>query len=250
LKAPRFHLDRALAPGQRVELPPAVAHHAQAVLRLREGDALVLFNGQGGEWRARLLGAVPASRRLQAELIAFDPVEREPALRITLIQALASADKIDWMVEKAVEIGVARVVVTPAVRSTVRLDEARRARRLAHWNEIAAAACCQCGRNRLVPVLASATFVQALEAAAASGPRWILDPGAARGLQAPAPGAGEVTLAIGPEGGFDAAELALAGQAGFEPVRLGARTLRTETAGLAAASACLALAGEFSSVRD
>jgi 16S rRNA (uracil1498-N3)-methyltransferase len=250
LKAPRFHLDRPLAAGQRVDLPATVAHHARNVLRLREGDPLVLFNGQGGEWRAQLAGAAAGSRHLQADVLAFDPVEREPALRITLIQALAAADKIDWIVEKAVEVGVARVVVAPAARSTARLDEARRARRLAHWNDIAVAACCQCGRNRLVPVLASATLAQALDGAAGSGPRWILDPSAARGLAPPSPGPCELTLAIGPEGGFDLAELALAGQAGFEPIRLGARILRTETAGLAAASAWLALSGEFSSGRD
>jgi len=250
VQAPRFYLDQALAVQSRIELPAPVAHHARTVLRLREGDALVLFNGLGGEFRARLVGGRDAGQRTaQAEVIEFDPIEREPCLRITLIQALATSDKIDWIVEKAVEIGVARVIVTAAARSTARLDEDRRARRLLHWRDLAIAACCQCGRNRLVPIEATASLAQALGAAPAQDPKWILDPGA-QGAQAPArfdaPG---VTLAIGPEGGFEPAEMQLARQSGFLPARLGARTLRTETAGLAAAAAWLALSGEFSEQR-
>jgi len=249
--APRFHLDRDLAPGARVELPPAVAHHASTVLRLREGDALVLFNGQGGEFRARLC-ADPGggARRLQAEVLQFDPVEREASMRITLIQALVTSDKIDWIIEKAVEIGVARVVVTASARSTARLDEARRARRLMHWTDLAIAACCQCGRNRLMTVQATASLAQALALTDAAGAKWILEPGAAQGPSTPGPGVTQAALAIGPEGGFDPAELRQGAQAGFVPLRLGPRTLRTETAGLAAVSAILALNGEYSSRRD
>jgi 16S rRNA (uracil1498-N3)-methyltransferase len=242
--APRFYLDRALAVPTRVELPPAVAHHAHTVLRLREGDAVVLFNGRGGEFRARLTGSGPTA---QADVIGFDPIEREASLQITLIQALATSDKIDWIIEKAVEIGVARVIVTAAARSTARLDEARRARRILHWRELAIAACCQCGRNRLVPVEAAGSLVQALGAAPAQHPRWILDPGAARTVQPAPPGTRGVTLAIGPEGGFDPAEIRQAEESGFLPLSLGPRILRTETAGLAAAAAWLALNGEYSS---
>ena len=250
MQAPRFYLDRALAVHDRVELPPAVAHHAGTVLRLREGDAVVLFNGQGGEFQARLVAdRSNRSVRLQAELNGFDAVEREASLRITLIQALATSDKIDWIIEKAVEIGVAGVIVTPAARSTARLAEDRRERRLEHWRELSIAASCQCGRNRLMPVHAAATLAQALEAAQGSAVRWILDPGARLGLDRSATMSASLALAVGPEGGFNADEMGLAARAGFSPVRLGPRVLRTETAGLAAASACLALNGEFSRER-
>ena len=248
MAVPRFHLDRALTLGESIELPAAVAHHARNVLRLRSGDDVILFNGGGGEFRARLSQGSTSGSPLRAEVLAFDQVEREARVRITLIQSLTSADKSDWIVEKAVELGVARIILTPAARSTVRLDQARRTRRLQHWRDLAVAACCQCGRNRLVPIEAADSLQQAL---AAAGPdtRLILDPDAAREIAIGEAVAGPLTLAVGPEGGFAPDELAQAQQAGFIRARVGARVLRTETAGLAAATAWLALAGEFSSRR-
>ncbi len=247
MRAPRFYLDQALAVSTRVELPAPVAHHAQTVLRLRLGDAIVLFNGRGGEFAARLAGAPPAgTRKLQADVIGFDPIEREPRLRITLIQALAASDKIDWIIEKAVEIGVARVIVTAALRSAVRLDPVRTPRRLQRWRELAIAACCQCGRNQLVPIEATASLDQALRAAGDAQHKWVLDPASLHALAPAHAQSPDVALAIGPEGGFDATELELAEQAGFVRIALGPRILRTETAGLVAAAAWLALNGEFS----
>jgi 16S rRNA (uracil1498-N3)-methyltransferase len=240
VRAPRFYLDQALAVSTRVELPAPVAHHAHTVLRLRHGDPIVLFNGRGGEFAARLAGT------LQADVIGFDPIEREAGLRITLIQALAASEKIDWIIEKAVEIGVARVIVTAALRSAVRLDPVRTPRRLQRWSELAIAACCQCGRNRLVPIEATASLDQALRAAGNAQHKWVLDPAAPHALAPAHAQAPDVALAIGPEGGFDPAELASAEQAGFVRIALGPRILRTETAGLVAAAAWLALNGEFS----
>ena len=245
MPAPRFFVEQPLSVDTRIALPAAVAHHARTVLRLREGDSIVLFNGQGGEYRAKLAAGGAAAGRLQAEVIGFDPIEREPSLGITLIQAQASADKLDWVIEKAVEIGIARMIVTGTARSTVRLDEARRARRLQHWHELAIAACCQCGRNRPPAVLAAHSLADALAEAGDANVKWILDPAAPRGL-APAPSRPcHAVLVVGPEGGFEASEVDLAAHAGYIPISLGPRILRTETAGLVAASAWLALSGEF-----
>jgi len=245
--APRFFVEEPLSANANIALPAAVAHHARTVLRLREGDPIVLFDGRGGEYRAKLAaGRSPGAGPLHAEVIGFDPIEREPSLHITLIQAQAASDKVDWVVEKSVEIGIARVIVTGTARSTVRLDQARRARRLQHWRELAIAACCQCGRNRPVTVLGAHSLADALTEAGDAHFKWILDPAAPRGL-APAPSkACRAILVVGPEGGFEPLEVQLAAQAGYAAISLGPRILRTETAGLAAAAAWLALNGEFS----
>jgi 16S rRNA (uracil1498-N3)-methyltransferase len=247
MPAPRFFVDQPLSVDTQATLPAAVAHHACTVLRLREGDSIVLFNGQGGEYRARLAAARSAGAgALQAEVVGFDPIERDPSLHITLIQAQASSDKLDWVIEKAVEIGIARVIVTGMARSTVRLDEARRARRLQHWRELAIAACCQCGRNRPPAVLTAHSLADALAQTGDANVKWILDPTAPRGLARAPSGPCEAALAVGPEGGFEASEVDQATQAGYVPISLGSRILRTETAGLVAAAAWLALSGEFS----
>jgi 16S rRNA (uracil1498-N3)-methyltransferase len=250
VQVPRFLVEQPLAVQTRIKLPAAVAHHAHTVLRLREGDSIVLFNGQGGEFRARLVRTPGAgASALHADLLEFDPVEREARIRITLIQALTTSDKIDWVIEKAVEIGIARVIVAGAARSAVRLEPARRERRLQHWRELANAACSQCGRNRLVSIASVGTLAEALHEARDAQLKWVLDPAAPQGLPPASPQARSTALAIGPEGGFDPGEMRLAAQSGFAPTWLGPRVLRTETAGLAAAAAWLAVNGEFSEQR-
>lgn len=244
MRAPRFFVEQPLAVDARIALPAAVAHHARTVLRLRDGDPIVLFNGSGGEYRARLAAGGPAGA-LHAELIGFDPIEREPSLHVTLIQAQATSDKIDWVVEKAVEVGVARVIVTASARSSAKLDEARLARRLQHWRALAIAACCQCGRNRLPTILAAPSLAVAVSEAQDVQVKWTLDP-AAHDTLAPVPSdTSRLALAVGPEGGFDADEIQHLAQAGYMAISLGPRILRTETAGLVAAAACLALSGEY-----
>ena len=246
MPAPRFFVEHALSVDTRVLLPAAVAHHAVTVLRLREGDTIVLFNGRGGEYRARLVGPDGAGGPRQVEVIGYDPIEREATSRITLIQALATSDKIDWVIEKAVELGVARIIVTAAARSTARLDPTRRERRLQHWRELAIAACGQCGRNRPPAILAAASLDEALQLAVDTDLKWVLDPAAAGGLPRAPAAPHSAALAIGPEGGFEPDETRRAVRIGYVPVSLGPRILRTETAGLAAVAAWLALNGEFS----
>lgn len=238
--APRFFVESELRVGATVELPDAVAHHARHALRLRDGAAIVLFDGRGGEYAARLA----AGRRAAAEVLAFDPVERESPLAVTLIQSFAPNEKLDWIVEKSSELGVARVVLAPTERSVARFDAQRLARKRAHWREVAIAACCQCGRNRVPVVLDASDFAGALVLAQGCEVRLLLAPDAGEALARDAR-ARSVAVAIGPEGGFTEQEIALARRAGFVVAALGPRVLRTETAGPAALAALQAIAGDL-----
>jgi 16S rRNA (uracil1498-N3)-methyltransferase len=239
--APRFFVDGDLAVGRPVHLPAAVAHHAR-VLRLRDGDAVVLFNGRGGEFRGRLTAAGTG-----AELAAHDPVERESPADVTLLQAWIATDKLDWMVEKSVELGVARIALAPARRSVVQLAGTRRARRLDRLREIVVAACCQCGRNRVPSIEAFDDLANAFARCAGAGvSALMLQPGAAQSVYELARAASQAfALAVGPEGGFEPHEVDAALRAGFRPAHLGARVLRTETAGVAALAAIQTAAGDL-----
>lgn len=241
MSLPRFFVDEPLAAGESIRLPAGIAHHAARVLRLRDGAPIVLFNGRGGEFPAilRVKGAAAL-----AQVGAFDPVERESPLRLTLVQALVAADKLDWIVEKAVELGVDRIIVTPMQRSVVRLDAARAVRRVQHWAEVARAACCQCGRNRVPPVDFVGSFGAVLAVIEAAGQRLLLLPKASHELCSAVAGDRAVLL-VGPEGGLADGEIAQAGQAGFVAVRLGPRILRTETAGPVALAALQATSGDL-----
>lgn len=247
---PRFHCPPAtctLAPGAVVELPEEAARHALKVLRLRPGEAVILFDGRGGEWLGELLGGGgPARIALQR----FDPREAESPLAITLVQGLPGGDKMDWVVEKGVELGVAAIQPVAARRSVIRLSAERMERRVAHWNAIAAAACAQCSRNRVPPVAPVLDLPQYLATTklhneAQNALRLILAPGMETVLRALDKPAGPVLLMIGPEGGWEEGELLAAQAAGFMPLRLGARVLRTETAGMAALAALQTMWGDF-----
>ncbi len=238
---PRFFVDATLVAGDSIRLPADVAHHALRVLRLRGGAPLLLFNGRGGEYLASL--RVEGNAAL-AQVEGFDPIDRESPLQLTLIQALVAADKLDWIVEKAVELGVDRVLVAPMQRSVVRLDAARAARRVRHWTDVARAACCQCGRNRVPSIEFVGSFDAVLAAVPTDWPRLLLVPTAGRGLRSAVAG-DRAALMVGPEGGFADSEIADAGRAGFVSVQLGPRVLRTETAGLAAIAALQATSGDL-----
>lgn len=239
---PRFFCPEGLLPDTEILLPAALAHHAERVLRLSVGDAVVLFDGHGGEFAATLSGL---GKQPRARLGARLPVERESPLAITLVQALASADKMDWVVQKAVELGAVAIQPVAAERSVLRLSGERAEKRVAHWQQIAVAACEQSGRNR-VPVVGEILTLAGYLARPASGPRFILAPEAAGVLARARRPSGPLALLIGPEGGWSPAELALAGRAGCDALALGPRVLRTETAGLAAMTALQTLWGDFS----
>ncbi len=245
MPAPRFFCATPLSAHARIELPEALAHHALRVLRMKDGEALTLFDGAGGEYPAVLEVQGKAG---YARLGDFEPREAELAGRIVLAQGLPSGDKMDWVVEKAVELGAAQVCPIAAQRSVPQLSGARLDKRLAHWRRVAQSASEQCGRNRLMDVDEPRTLAQWL-AGPARGLRLLCHPEAETDLAGRLRGdAGlraqpALTLLVGPEGGWSDQELEQARAAGVEAVRFGPRVLRTETAGLALIAASCAVLG-------
>ena len=227
-------------------MPPPQAHHALRVLRLKAGDAVVLFNGDGHEYAAVISDA--GSDRVALEVTARAESDRESPLTITLAQAVSSGERMDYTVQKAVELGVARIQPLIAERSVVRLQGERARKRAEHWQAVVVASCEQCGRNRLPPVLPLLAFDDFLagEAARLDGAlRLLLSPRSARRLRDFDRPASPVVLLAGPEGGFSPQEERAAEQAGFLSSRLGPRVLRTETAAVAALAAMQAWWGDF-----
>jgi len=242
MHSPRFYCREALSPGAHVELPEPVARHAVRVLRLPPGAPMVLFDGRGGEYPAHIERI--ERDRVFAALGSWCEIERESPLSITLVQALQAGDKMDFTIQKAVELGVRDIVPVESRRSVIRLAGERAGKRVAHWQGVAASACEQCGRNQ-VPLVAPLEKLENWLARPANGVlRLMLAPDAEVSLASIRP-VGEVQLLIGAEGGLDPQEVLAAKQAGFQAVRMGPRVLRTETAGLAALAAMQALRGDF-----
>ncbi len=240
---PRFYIPQSLAEGMRLALPATAAHHAARVLRLRSGDAVTLFNGQGGEYAARI--AAVGKHDVDVEIGRHDPIERESPLTVTLVQAISSGERMDLTIQKAVELGVARIVPVESERSVVRLQGERARKRLEHWRQVVVSACEQCGRNRIPEVRMASALDAWLATKEDDAARWVLLPGAdtaLRDLPRPQP---LIELLVGPEGGLTHAEADAARRSGYQAVRLGPRVLRTETAAPALLSALQALWGDF-----
>ncbi len=229
-----------LSPGAEIELPERVARHC-AVLRLRRGDAVILFNGEGGEFSAELMRVSRSDVR--ACVISMRTPERESPLAIALAQCVSSGDRMDTTLQKATELGVSRIVPIASERSVVRLSSDRADRRVDHWRNVVIAACEQCGRNHVPEVTSITDFAAFLSGAAGDGLRLLLAPGSDRDLKQLEP-TREVTLLVGPEGGLAPEERERAETSGFVPVRFGPRVLRTETAPLAAIAAMQVLWGD------
>ena len=206
------------------------------------GDRVTLFDGMGGEWTGVITGSGKRAAALQ--LLEFDPVERESPLRITLVQALATSDKMDFIVQKAVELGIDAIQPVATERATLKLAGDRAQKRTAHWRAIAQAACEQCGRNR-VPALAEPVTLEAWLALPSMERRLMLHPQAHSSLVELADVALPIAIVVGPEGGFSAKEIAQAENHGVKQVRFGPRVLRAETAGLAAIAAINAVHGDL-----
>lgn len=240
MRLTRSFVDAPLAVGATVSLSADATVHLVRVLRLGLGDACIVFNGDGADYEARLVSL--GKRGAEVELMARREVARESPLRVTLAQALARGEKMDWVLQKATELGVAAIVPLLTERTEVKLDAERSGKRAAHWRAVVAAACEQCGRA-ILPALAAPQSLRDW-LAGVTAPGWFLDPEAAQGLR-DAPLHDGLVLVVGPEGGLGERDLAALRAAGFRGLRLGPRILRTETAGVAALAALQALHGDL-----
>jgi 16S rRNA (uracil1498-N3)-methyltransferase len=240
----RLYFPGDIAAHGECRLPPAAAHHAQHVLRLAPGAALTLFDGEGIEHDAVIVRM--GKPGVTVRVGPGRAVDRESPLPITLVQGVSSGERMDYTIQKAVELGVTAIQPVVSSRSVVRLDAERGAKRVAHWQGVVAAACEQCGRNRVPAVhgvMSYSSWLGGIDSSTSTplllSPRATL---ALRDLRRPATG---VMLLAGPEGGLAPEEQEAAARAGFTPVRLGPRVLRTETAAVAAIAAVQALWGDF-----
>lgn len=242
MSAPRFHHAGPLRTGETVELSDTAARHVQ-VLRLQAGDPITLFNGEGGEYRAHLTEV--HRKRVSAQITEFADLERESPLILRLIQAISKGDRMDYTVQKAVELGVNHIQPVFSERSVVRLKGERLEKKLAHWQGIAISSCEQCGRNRPPAWGEIMDLNDALAAAKHhTGIRLVLDPRATTSL-GNLPEDKTYTLLSGPEGGFTDQEIDTALAHGFTGIRMGPRILRTETAAIAATAALQARFGDL-----
>ena len=243
MRTTRVFVDLPLREGARIALPEDAANHLVRVLRMQEGDACVLFNGDGRDVPATLRAA--NKRGVEAELGAPVAVDQESPLRIALVQGIARGEKMDWILQKATELGVASVYPVHSDRSEVKLEGDRATKRLAHWRSVVVSGCEQSGRAR-VPDVAPAQSLQALLAGdLPSTRRFLLDPEAPHAIATVPAVEGDCVLAVGPEGGWSPRDRQALQAAGFEGLRLGPRILRTETAGIAAIAALQARFGDL-----
>lgn len=241
MRRPRLFVPGPLASGAIVDLPEQAARHVIQVLRLRLGADLILFDGAGGEYHGTLRSvdrrgaAVELGERIAREL--------ESPLTIVLGQGISRGERMDYAIQKAVELGAHRIAPLTTERTVVNLDAERRERRFSHWQGVVQSACEQCGRNRL-PVLDTPQPLAAWLDSCGEGLKLVLDASGSEGLRGLPRPSGPVFLVIGPEGGLSGAEIAQAQQAGFTSVRLGPRILRTETAGVAVLAALQVMWGD------
>lgn len=239
---PRFYLSEALHQGQIIDLPDNVVRHLH-VLRIRPHEDIILFNGNGRAYPARLLAL--EKRRASAEILSEQTADNESALKITLVQAISGGDRMDFTLQKSVELGVTEIRPVLSERCVVRLSGERAEKRAARWQDIVIAACEQSGRNVVPKVLPVADYHTALAMLPPENTRLLMSLNRARRLKDVAPSPQGIVLMIGPEGGWTPQEEEQAFAAGFESITLGPRILRTETASLAAIAAMQTLWGDF-----
>jgi len=240
---PRFYCPARLSPGSVLDLPETAAHHASRVLRLQPGDVVTLFNGDGQDYRAELLRI--RKEGVSAKVSGLTAVNNEAPFRVTLAQAISAGDRMDFTLQKAVELGVHAIQPLAAERSVVKLSGERAEKRVQHWQNVVISACEQSGRAVVPEVASPMPLMQWLGNNSDERLNLMLSPTAESTLHDLQPENRPICLLIGCEGGFSPAEVRAAESAGYHPVRLGTRVLRTETAALAALSAMQTLWGDF-----
>jgi 16S rRNA (uracil1498-N3)-methyltransferase len=233
---PRFYCPAPLDTGLTLSLPAGAARHVQ-VLRMQPGDVITLFNGEGGEFNATVTRMGRSD--VDVEVGTHHPVERETTRAVHLLAGITANERMDWLVEKATELGVASITPLVAERSVLKLKGERADKKLAHWQGVAVAAAEQCGRNRVPTVHPAVTLIEWLKKAS-PGERWVLSLSEGTLPLKQMTGNAPVTVLSGPEGGLSPAEDTAALAAGFVPVTLGSRVLRAETAPLAVLAVCSA----------
>lgn len=239
---PRFYVDFALSPDSVVELPDNVVRHLN-VLRVKNTEEIVLFNGNGKSYPA--LPEVLEKRRASVRILREESTDNESPLNITLVQAVSAAERMDFTLQKSVELGVAEIRPVISERCVVRLSGERAEKRVARWQEIVVSACEQSGRNIVSKVLPLTTYAQALQQLPQETTKLLMSLNRAQKLSDVQPQSGKVVFMVGPEGGWTEKEEQQAFDAGFQSVTLGKRVLRTETASLAAIAAMQTLWGDF-----
>nr|WP_314059147.1 16S rRNA (uracil(1498)-N(3))-methyltransferase [uncultured Neisseria sp.] len=239
---PRFYVDFALSPDSVVELPDNVVRHLN-VLRVKNTEEIVLFNGNGKSYPA--LPEVLEKRRASVRILREESTDNESPLNITLVQAVSAAERMDFTLQKSVELGVAEIRPVISERCVVRLSGERAEKRVARWQEIVVSACEQSGRNIVPKVLPLTTYAQALQQLPQETTKLLMSLNRAQKLSDVQPQSGKVVFMVGPEGGWTEKEEQQAFDAGFQSVTLGKRVLRTETASLAAIAAMQTLWGDF-----
>ena len=239
---PRFYVDFALSPESVVELPDNVVRHLN-VLRVKNTEEIVLFNGNGKAYPA--LPEVLEKRRASVRILREEAADNESPLNITLVQAVSAAERMDFTLQKSVELGVAEIRPVISERCVVRLSGERAEKRVARWQEIVVSACEQSGRNIVPKVLPLTTYAQALQQLPQETTKLLMSLNRAQKLSDVQPQSGKVVFMVGPEGGWTEKEEQRAFDAGFQSVTLGKRVLRTETASLAAIAAMQTLWGDF-----
>lgn len=241
---PRFYSPPPLPLSGTLELPPAAAHHASRVLRLRVGDAVEIFDGIGNECQGLI--AYLSGKRVTVSEITATVNTRESPLHVVLAQSLSGSEKMDWIIQKSTELGVTEIQPLATERSVAKLTAERAANRLEHWRQVAISACEQCGRNVLPVIHAPLEIMDWLQKTKSiTDGKYILLPGGAASLHDQAKPQRKAVLLIGAEGGFSHAENTAALHCGFIPIRLGARVMRTETAAIAGLAVLQALWGDL-----
>ena len=238
----RIYVEHDMSVGAAFELPADAAHHVRTVLRLSRDAELVLFNGDGGEYQARLIEVT--RNGVRALVTSQGDARTESHLDLTLVQSISRGERMDFTIQKAVELGIQRIQPVVSQRTVVRLDAVRADKRLSHWRGIARHAAEQSGRTRLTDICAIAPLEQWLAERNATH-RFLLNPEAELAFAAQTPSTRAISIIAGPEGGFEAVEIDLLEAAGAVSVHLGPRTLRTETAAVTALSIAQALWGDL-----